>query len=49
MDRESIHLHIADLRSCHGELEGVEAKAAHRGIPVDLCKPYLTSPIGTLA
>ncbi len=39
MDRESILRLISDLRRCHGELEGVEAKAAHTGIPPDLFKP----------
>jgi ATP-dependent DNA helicase RecG len=39
MDRESILRHIADLRRRHGELEGVEAKAAHTGTPADLFKP----------
>jgi hypothetical protein len=28
MDREAIQSLIAELRRCHGELEGVEAKAA---------------------
>lgn len=39
MDRESILRLISDLRRCHGELEGVEAKAAHTGTPQDLFKP----------
>ncbi len=39
MDRESILRLISDLRRCHGELEGVEAKAAHTGTPPDLFKP----------
>ncbi len=39
MDRESILRLISDLRRCHGELEGVEAKAAHTGTPLDLFKP----------
>ena len=30
---------IAELRRRHGELEGVEAKAAHTGTPPDLFKP----------
>jgi len=29
MDREAIQSLIAELRRCHGELEGVEAKAKH--------------------
>jgi ATP-dependent DNA helicase RecG len=39
MDREAIQNHISDLRRRHGELEGVEAKAAHTGTPADLFKP----------
>jgi ATP-dependent DNA helicase RecG len=39
MDRESIFRLIADLCRRHGELEGVEAKAAHTGTPADLFKP----------
>jgi hypothetical protein len=39
MDRESILHLISDLRRCHGELEGVEAKADHTGTPPDLFKP----------
>ncbi|MDD1762652.1 MAG: ATP-binding protein [Methanothrix sp.] len=39
MDRDSILLLIAELRRRHGELEGVEAKAAHTGTPADLFKP----------
>ncbi len=39
MDRSEILRHITDLRRRHGELEGVEAKAAHTGTPVDLYKP----------
>jgi len=39
MDRSEILLHITELRRRHGELEGVEAKAAHTGTPVDLYKP----------
>ena len=39
MDRSEILRHIADLRRRHGELEGVEAKAAHSGTPADLYKP----------
>jgi ATP-dependent DNA helicase RecG len=39
MDRSEILLHIAELRRRHGELEGVEAKAARTGTPVDLYKP----------
>ena len=39
MDRESIQSLIAELRRRHGELEGVEAKAAHTGTPADLFKP----------
>jgi hypothetical protein len=35
MDRESIHRLIIELRRRHGELEGVEAKAAHTGTPAD--------------
>jgi len=36
MDRESMLRLIADLCLRHGELEGVEAKAAHTGTPADL-------------
>ncbi|HPS92581.1 MAG TPA: hypothetical protein PKV33_10520, partial [Methanothrix sp.] len=39
MDHVSILRLIADLRRRHGELEGVEAKAAHKGTPADLFKP----------
>jgi hypothetical protein len=39
MDNESILRLIAELRRRHGELEGVEAKAAHTGTPADLFKP----------
>jgi len=39
MDRSEILRHISDLRRRHGELEGVEAKAAHTGTPADLYKP----------
>jgi ATP-dependent DNA helicase RecG len=39
MDRESILHLISELRRRHGELEGVEAKAAHTGTPPDLFKP----------
>ena len=39
MDRDSILRLIAELRRRHGELEGVEAKAAHTGTPADLFKP----------
>lgn len=39
MDSSEILLHIADLRRRHGELVGVEAKAAHSGTPADLYKP----------
>jgi len=39
MDREAILSLISDLRRCHGELDGVEAKAAHTGTPPDLFKP----------
>jgi ATP-dependent DNA helicase RecG len=39
MDQEAIQSLIFELRRCHGELEGVEAKAAHRGTPPDLFKP----------
>jgi ATP-dependent DNA helicase RecG len=39
MDHVSILRLIADLRRRHGELEGVEAKAAHTGTPADLFKP----------
>ncbi len=39
MDRESILRLISDLRRCHGELDGIEAKAAHTGTPPDLFKP----------
>jgi ATP-dependent DNA helicase RecG len=39
MDQKAIQSLIFELRRCHGELEGVEAKAAHRGTPPDLFKP----------
>jgi len=39
MDRSEILRHISDLRRRHGELESVEAKAAHTGTPADLYKP----------
>ena len=39
MDRESILRLVSELRRRHGELEGVEAKAAHTGTPADLFKP----------
>ena len=39
MDRSEILRLIAELRRRHGELEGVEAKAAHTGTPADLFKP----------
>lgn len=39
MDREAIQSLIYELRRCHGEIEGVEAKAAHTGTPQDLFKP----------
>lgn len=39
MVRSEILRHITDLRRRHGELEGVEAKAAHTGTPADLFKP----------
>ncbi len=39
MDRDSILRLIAELRRRHGELEGLEAKAAHTGTPADLFKP----------
>lgn len=39
MDLESILRLISDLRRCQGELDGVEAKAAHKGTPPDLFKP----------
>jgi ATP-dependent DNA helicase RecG len=39
MDRESILRLLSELRRRHGELEGVEAKAAHTGTPADLFKP----------
>jgi len=39
MDQEAIKSLIAELRRRHGELEGVEAKAAHTGTPADLSKP----------
>ncbi|MHB8119602.1 MAG: hypothetical protein ACYDHX_12895 [Methanothrix sp.] len=39
MDREAIQSLISELRRRHGELEGVEAKAAHTGTPADLFKP----------
>jgi ATP-dependent DNA helicase RecG len=39
MDLESIQGLISELRRCHGELDGVEAKAARTGTPADLFKP----------
>jgi len=39
MDHVSILRLIAELRRRHGELDGVEAKAAHSGTPADLFKP----------
>jgi len=39
MDQVSILRLIAELRRRHGELDGVEAKAAHTGTPADLFKP----------
>ena len=39
MDRVSILRLVSELRRRHGELEGVEAKAAHTGTPADLFKP----------
>lgn len=39
MDLESIQNLISELRRCHGELDGVEAKAARTGTPADLFKP----------
>jgi ATP-dependent DNA helicase RecG len=39
MDPVSILRLIVELRRRHGELEGVEAKAAHTGTPADLFKP----------
>jgi ATP-dependent DNA helicase RecG len=39
MDLESIQSLISELRRRRGELEGVEAKAAHTGTPADLFKP----------
>jgi ATP-dependent DNA helicase RecG len=39
MDHVSILRLIVELRRRHGELEGVEAKAAHTGTPADLFKP----------
>jgi len=39
MDRQTIQGLLSELRRCHGELEGVEAKAAHTGTPADLFKP----------
>jgi ATP-dependent DNA helicase RecG len=39
MDRSEILRLITELRRHHGELEGVEAKAAHTGTPADLFKP----------
>ena len=39
MDHVSILRLITELRRRHGELEGVEAKAAHTGTPADLFKP----------
>jgi ATP-dependent DNA helicase RecG len=39
MDRETIQSLISELRRCHGELDYLEAKAAHKGTPPDLFKP----------
>ncbi len=39
MDQKAIQSLISELRRCHGELEGVEAKAARTGTPPDLFKP----------
>ncbi len=39
MDNDAIINLISELRRRHGELEGVEAKAAHSGTPPDLFKP----------
>jgi ATP-dependent DNA helicase RecG len=39
MNHVSILRLITELRRRHGELEGVEAKAAHTGTPADLFKP----------
>ena len=39
MDQVSILRLIAELRRRHGELDGVQAKAAHTGTPADLFKP----------
>jgi ATP-dependent DNA helicase RecG len=39
MDHVSILRLVSELRRRHGELEGVEAKAAHTGTPADLFKP----------
>jgi ATP-dependent DNA helicase RecG len=39
MDLSEILRLITELRRRHGELEGVEAKAAHTGTPADLFKP----------
>jgi ATP-dependent DNA helicase RecG len=39
MDLESIQSLISELRRRHGELDGVEVKAAHTGTPADLFKP----------
>ena len=39
MDRDSILRLNSNLRRRHGELDGVEAKAAHTGTPADLFKP----------
>lgn len=39
MDRNAVINPISELRRRHGELEGVEAKAAHNGTPLDLYKP----------
>ena len=39
MDRATILSLISELCRCHGELDGVEAKAAHTGTPADLFKP----------
>lgn len=40
MNQKAIESLISELRRRHGELEGVEAKAANTGTPSDLFKPF---------
>jgi hypothetical protein len=43
MDKEALVHLISELRRCHSEMAGVEAKAAHSGTPPDLFKPLSAS------